>query len=138
MKKIRNRIERPRPPAVDEIFDNDNKAAKYSERKRMFCGFVIIIKNFNFINSRRPSPPNLISHLFHPSFFQFTPGMFWLRFHFFFQKIVLVKYIKAKCSQLDRIHPIVASYILLQFKGNLMQITATQMIVHHTISVTPV
>ena len=36
---------------------------------RMFCGLVIIIKIFNFINSRRPWPPNLISHLFHPSLF---------------------------------------------------------------------
>ena len=28
---------------------------------RMFCSFVIIIKKFNFINSRRPWPPNFIS-----------------------------------------------------------------------------
>ena len=42
-----NQIGRPRPPAVDEIeiFDNYDKAAKRSERKRMFCGLVIIIKN---------------------------------------------------------------------------------------------
>ena len=30
----------------------------------MFCGLVIIIKTFNSINSRRPWPPILISHLF--------------------------------------------------------------------------
>ena len=43
--------------AVDEIktFDNDDKAVKRSFSLRMFCGLVIIIKNFNFINSRRPS-----------------------------------------------------------------------------------
>ena len=92
MKKMWNQIGQPRPPAVDEIkiFDNDDKAAKHSERKRMFCGLVI---NFNFINSRRPWLPNLISHLFHPGLFSswpllfFTPGVFWLRFHFFFSSI---------------------------------------------------
>ena len=38
MKKMRNKIGRPRPPAVDEIkvFDNDDKAAKRSERKECF------------------------------------------------------------------------------------------------------
>ena len=53
MKKMWNQIGRPRPPAVDEIkiFDNDDNAAKHSERKRTFYGLVIIIKNFNFINS---------------------------------------------------------------------------------------
>ena len=65
---------RPRPPAVDEIkiFDYDDKAAKCSFSLRMFCGLVIIINNFNFINfinSRRPQSPNSISHLFHPSLF---------------------------------------------------------------------
>ena len=30
----------------------------------MFCGLVIIMKNYNFINSRRPWLPILISHLF--------------------------------------------------------------------------
>ena len=34
-----------------ETFSDNDKAAKHSERKRMFCGLVIIIKNFNFINS---------------------------------------------------------------------------------------
>ena len=39
MKKIRNQIGRPRPPAVDEIklFDNDDKAAKRSEKKEHFA-----------------------------------------------------------------------------------------------------
>ena len=34
MKKMGNRIGRPRPPTVDEfkIFDNDDKATKHSER----------------------------------------------------------------------------------------------------------
>ena len=75
---MRNQIGRPRPPAVDEIkiFDNDDNAAKHSERKRTFCGFVIIIKNFNFIDSRRPWPPNLISHLFHPGLFNSWPLLF--------------------------------------------------------------
>ena len=43
-----NQIGQPRPPAVDEIkiFDNNDKAAKHSERKRTFYGLVIIIKNF--------------------------------------------------------------------------------------------
>ena len=53
-----NWIGQPGLPAVDEIkiFDNDDKAAKHSER-------------INFINSRRPWPPNSISHLFHPGLF---------------------------------------------------------------------
>ena len=42
------------------------------------------------------------------------------------------------CSQLDRILLIVASYMLFQFKGKWMQITATQMIVHHSINFTPI
>ena len=45
----------------------------------MFCGLVIIIKNFNFINSRRPWPPNLISHLFHPGLFSSWPLLFYIR-----------------------------------------------------------
>ena len=62
---------RPRPPAVDEInfFDNDDKASKRSFSLRVFCGLVIIIKTFNFINSRRCWPSNSISHLFHPGLF---------------------------------------------------------------------
>ena len=49
-------------PAVDEIkvIGNDDKAAKCSFS---LCSLVIIIKNFNFINSRRPWPSNLISIL---------------------------------------------------------------------------
>ena len=39
-------------------------------------------------------------------------------------------------SQLDSILLLVASYMLLQFKGKPMQITATQIIVHHSISFT--
>ena len=35
----------------------------------MFCGLVIIMKNLNSINSRRPWPPILISHLFQHSLF---------------------------------------------------------------------
>ena len=37
--------------AVDEIkiFDNDDKAAKHSERKRTFCGLVIIINFLTFL-----------------------------------------------------------------------------------------
>ena len=35
----------------------------------MLCGLVIIIKNLNSINSRRPWPPILISHLFQHSLF---------------------------------------------------------------------
>ena len=46
---------------------------------------VIIIKNFNSINSKRPRPwpPILISHLFQHAFFRFLPitflyqGVFW-------------------------------------------------------------
>ena len=35
--------------AADEIkiFDNDDKAAKHPFSRRMFCGLIIIIKNFN-------------------------------------------------------------------------------------------
>ena len=85
--------------------------------------------------------PNLISHLFIPAFFSswlllFYTMVFWLRFHLFLGKIVLAKYLKAKCCQLNRILHIVASYILLQFKGNLMRNAATQMIVRHSISFT--
>ena len=49
----------PKPPTVDKIkiFDDD-KAAKHSERKGMFCGVVITIKDFNLINSGRLWPPN--------------------------------------------------------------------------------
>ena len=63
MKKMWNQIGLPRPPAVVgiKIFDNDDEATKHSERR--FCGVVIIIKNFNFINSSRPWPPNFSSHL---------------------------------------------------------------------------
>ena len=50
----------------------------------MFCGLVIIIKNFNSINSRRPWPPNLISHLFHP-------GLLVLGHYFFYTRGVLVE-----------------------------------------------
>ena len=47
---------------------------------RMFCSFVIIIKNFNFINSsRRPWLPNLISHLFHPGLFSSWPLLSYTR-----------------------------------------------------------
>ena len=60
------------------IFDNDGKVTKYSERKRMFCGLVIIIKNFNFINSRSWLP-NSISHLFHPGLFSSWPLRFYTR-----------------------------------------------------------
>ena len=37
MKKMRNQIGRPRPPAVDEIkiFDNDDNAAKHSEKNNV-------------------------------------------------------------------------------------------------------
>ena len=55
VKKLQPRTKKGQssPPAVDEIkiFDNDDKAAKLL---RMFCGLVIIIKNFNFIDNRRP------------------------------------------------------------------------------------
>ena len=50
----------------------------------MFCDLVISIKTFNSINSRRPWPPILISHLFQHGLFKFlaatffTPGVFWL------------------------------------------------------------
>ena len=81
-----NQIGRPRPPAVNEIkiFDNDSKATKHSFSLRMFCGLVIIIKNFNFINSRRHWLPNLILHLFHPGLlvlgrYFFYTMVFWLR-----------------------------------------------------------
>ena len=80
MKKMWNQIGRPKPPAVGEIkiFDNDDKAAKHSFSLKMFCSLqvVIIIKNFNFINSRRPWPPNLILHLFHPGLFSSWPLLF--------------------------------------------------------------
>ena len=65
-------------PVNDQVI-HDDKAAKHSERKRTFCGLVIIIKNFNFINSRRPWPPNLISDLFHPGFFSSWPLLFYTR-----------------------------------------------------------
>ena len=43
----------------------------------MFCGLVIIIKTFNSINSRRPWPPILISHLFkHGLFLNSWPQLF--------------------------------------------------------------
>ena len=43
----------------------------------MFCGLVIIIKAFNSINSRRPWPPILISHLFqHGLFLNSWPQLF--------------------------------------------------------------
>ena len=85
-------------PAVDEIkiFDNDDKAAKHSERKRTFCGLVIIIKNFNFINSRRPWPPNLISHLFHP-------GLLVLGRYFFYTRGVFVEIIITTTKSLKQI-----------------------------------
>ena len=51
---------------------------------RMFCGLVIIIKNFNFINSRRLWLPNLISYLFHPC-------LLLLGCHFFYTRGVLVE-----------------------------------------------
>ena len=63
------------PLAVDgiKIFDNDDQAAKHYcclpltlsswQATVKFCGLVIIIKIFS-INSRRPWPPILISHLF--------------------------------------------------------------------------
>ena len=75
------------PSAVDEIkiFDNDDKAVKRSFSLRMFCGLVIIIKNFNFINSRRPWPPNSFSYLFHPGLFLV------LGHYFFYTRGVLVK-----------------------------------------------
>ena len=43
---MRKQIERPRPPAVDEIkiFDNDDKAAKHSERKRRFAALSSLSK----------------------------------------------------------------------------------------------
>ena len=75
-----------------KIFDNDDKATKHSERKRTFCGLVIIIKNFDFTSSRRPWRP-IRFHVFSSWPFlgldatSFTPGVFWLRFHFFFRKL---------------------------------------------------
>ena len=44
----------------------------------MFCGLVIIIKTFNSINSRKPWPPILISHLFqHGLFLNSWPQLFY-------------------------------------------------------------
>ena len=53
---------------------------------RMFHGLVIIIKNFTFINSRRPWLPNSISHLFILAFLSSWPllfytRVFWLRYY---------------------------------------------------------
>ena len=42
----------------------------------MFCGLVIIIKNFNSIGSRRPWLPILISHLFSMAFLDSWPQHF--------------------------------------------------------------
>ena len=45
-----------RPPNVDgiKIFDKDDQAAKPYDKKTVFCGLVIFIKNFDPINIRRP------------------------------------------------------------------------------------
>ena len=99
-------------------FDNDEKAAKHSERT--FCGLVIIRERFVALSSLSKNLilstagdrlPNLIAHLFHPGLFIvlgcyfFTPGVFWLRFHY------VASYFKKQnvASQLDRILLIVAS-----------------------------
>ena len=46
MKKMWNQIGWPRPPAVNEIklFDNDDKAAKHSERKKRFVALSSLSK----------------------------------------------------------------------------------------------
>ena len=66
--------------AVDgiKIFDNDDQATPHyrslplqlhsRQATVMFCDLVII-KNFDSINSRRPWPPILISHLFQHGLF---------------------------------------------------------------------
>ena len=53
---------RPRPPAVDEIkiLIMMTRWQNILREKECFAAFVIIIKNFNFINSRRPWLPNHI------------------------------------------------------------------------------
>ena len=44
---MQNQIGRPRPRGTDgiKIFDNDDKAAKHSDRKRTFFSLVILISS---------------------------------------------------------------------------------------------
>ena len=58
----------------------------------MFCGLVIIIKTFNSINSRRPWPPILISHLFqHGLFLNSWPQLFLHQGCFGWDKIITMQ-----------------------------------------------
>ena len=49
--------------------------------KRWFAIFkqAYQLSKFHFINSRRPCPPNFISHLFHPGLFSFWQLLFYTR-----------------------------------------------------------
>ena len=63
-----NQIGWPRPPAVDEfsIMMTRLQTFFFSQNVLRPCHHY---QKFNFINSKKPWLPNLISHLFHPGFF---------------------------------------------------------------------
>ena len=69
----------------------------------MFCGLVIIIKNLNSINSRRPWPPILISHLFqHGLFLDSWPQLFLNQGCFGWDKIIVQELVTTKNNLLFR------------------------------------
>ena len=67
--------------AADEIkiFDDDDKVTKHPERKECFVALLSLSKSINFIYSRRPWSPNLISHLFHLGLFSSWSLLFYTR-----------------------------------------------------------
>ena len=71
----------------------------------MFCGLVIIIKNFNSVNSRRCWPPILISHFFSMAFFKFLATTFsyqgWDIVSFSAYKLVVIRINKDKEPEIN-------------------------------------
>ena len=59
----------PRPPAIDGI-KSFNNATKHCSSSQCFAAWS---KTINSIDSRRPWPPLLISHLFQSDFFSSWP-----------------------------------------------------------------
>ena len=103
LKKMGNQNGWPRPPAIDGIkfFDNDDQAAK------PYCCLptITMAGNSNVLQpdhhcQKEALPPVLISHLFSMAFLAatfFTPGVFWLGFHFFFYFFLFIVFLLKFC-----------------------------------------
>ena len=121
-----------------KIFDNDDKATKHSERKECFVALLSLSKILTSSTAGGPDHP-IWFHIF------FIQAILVLGHYFFYTRGILVeisllflenctsyKYIKTKCSQLDRILLIVATCCAVQRKTDANY--SYSMIAHHSIS----